>query len=64
MKRVNAPGDAESFVWSETLNGDVTLTSLVTHRLLRAAGDASKADAAGPKPDRKDGVSLVWRVAN
>ena len=64
LAHVDAPGDAETFVWSETLNGDVTLTSLVTHRLVRAAGDASKADAAGPKPDRRDGVSLIWKAAD
>lgn len=64
LKRVERPADAESFVWSETLNGDVTLTSLVTHCLVRAAGDASKADAVGPRPDRRDGVSLTWKPAD
>lgn len=55
------PGDAGTFQWTENLYGDLNLLSLGTHRLVRfdEAGGAF-ADAPGPKPDRKDGVSLVW----
>jgi hypothetical protein len=56
-----APGNAESFQWSETPNGDLVLMSLATNRFLRidAPGGRIVADSAGPLPDGSDGVRFV-----
>lgn len=56
------PGDAETFQWIDLQRGDLVLMSLATHRYLfadPAKDGAVSADARGPRPDRKDGVS--WR---
>jgi hypothetical protein len=55
------PGDAESFQWIETPNGDLVLMSLATNRFLRvdAPGGRIVADSAGPLPDGSDGARFV-----
>jgi xylan 1,4-beta-xylosidase len=57
-----SPGDAESFQWIETPNGDLVLMSLATMRFLRIdrATRRISADAAGPLPDGSDGVRFRW----
>jgi beta-xylosidase len=59
------PGDSETFQWTETPYGDLILLSLSTHRHLRMEPGTGRifADSPGPKPDRKDGVSLGWKAA-
>jgi beta-xylosidase len=58
------PGKSESFQWMETPSGELILMSLATDRYLRIAADGSIiADAAGPKPDGKDGVRFVWQFS-
>lgn len=61
--KAGAPGDSETFQWTENVYGDLNLLSLATHRHLRfdAASGAVFADSPGPKPDRKDGSCLVWK---
>jgi beta-xylosidase len=56
------PGAAQSFQWMETPTGELVLMSLVTNRFLRVDGTAGalRADSAGPAPDGKDGVRLMW----
>ena len=56
------PGQAETFQWMETLNGDTILLSLVTDRYLQAGQDGISANWPGPKPDRKDDSCFVWRA--
>jgi len=53
-----APGDAESFQWMETPNGDLVLMSLATNRFLRIDVKSGRivADSAGPLPDGSDGT--------
>jgi len=55
------PGDAESFQWMETPNGDVVLMSLVNHRFLRIDPKTRRvtADSPGPLPDGSDGVRFA-----
>ncbi len=57
------PGDAESFQWIETPNGDLVLMSLATHRFLRIdpATRRIMADSPGPLPDGSDGVRFAIR---
>jgi hypothetical protein len=57
-----APGDAESFQWIETPNGDLVLMSLATHRFLRIDPATRRivADSPGPLPDGSDGVRFKW----
>ncbi len=59
----NAPGDAESFQWIETPNGDLVLMSLATHRFLRIDPATRRivADSPGPLPDGSDGVRFAIR---
>ncbi len=59
----NAPGDAESFQWIETPNGDLVLMSLATHRFLRIDPATRRivADSTGPLPDGSDGVRFAIR---
>ncbi len=56
-----APGEAETFQWTENVYGDVNLLSLTTHRHLRVEPSTASAfaDSPGPKPNRKDGTCLV-----
>jgi hypothetical protein len=46
----------------ETLDGDVVLLSLRTHRYLRVdpATRAVTADSPGPLPDGSDGTRFTW----
>jgi hypothetical protein len=56
------PGNAQSFQWIETPNGDLVLMSLETNRFLRI-DPASKrivADSPGPAPDGSDGARFGW----
>lgn len=57
-----APGDAETFQWTETPYGDLVLLSVATHRLLRAdpAGATVTADHPGPAADGRDGSCFRW----
>ena len=57
------PGDAESFQWIETPNGDVVLMSIATHRFLRIDPATRRviADSPGPLPDGSDGVRFAVR---
>lgn len=63
--RPGSPGDAQTFQWMETLDGDLILMSLATHRYLRVDPATAKitADSPGPRPDGKDGVRLRWSPA-
>lgn len=58
----HAPGDAESFQWIETPNGDLVLMSLATHRFLRIDPEGQRivADSPGPLPDGSDGARFGW----
>lgn len=56
-------GEASLFQWQDMLRGDLMLMSLATHRYLFAdpfARSLASADAAGTRPDRKDGACFVW----
>jgi hypothetical protein len=57
------PGEAETFQWIETPDGDLALMSLVNHRFLRLdpANRRVIADAPGPLPDGSDGSRFRWR---
>jgi hypothetical protein len=56
-------GDAETFQWMETFDGDLILMSLSTTRYLRLdPGGRMLADSPGPRPDGQDGVRLRWRA--
>jgi hypothetical protein len=61
--RGGEPGEAETFQWMETLDGDLILMSLATKRYLRVdpAGRVL-ADSPGPRPDGNDGVRWRWRA--
>jgi beta-xylosidase len=61
--RRGQPGEAETFQWMETFDGDLILMSLATKRYLRVDPAGSVlADSAGPRPDGQDGVRFRWRV--
>lgn len=56
-------GAASTFQWQDMLKGDLMLMSLYTHRYLFVdpnAGSLCSADAAGARPDRKDGSCFMW----
>jgi len=58
-------GDASLFQWQDMQRGDLMLLSLFTHRFLFAdpfAESLCAANAAGTRPDRKDGVCFSWAV--
>jgi len=58
-------GDASTFQWQDMLRGDLMLMSLKTHRYLFADPNArslTSADAAGCRPDRKDGSCFAWKI--
>jgi len=60
-------GDASLFQWQDMLKGDLMLMSLATHRYLFAdpgARSLAAADAAGTRPDRKDGACFTWKLVN
>ncbi|MEO5681314.1 MAG: glycoside hydrolase 43 family protein [Chitinophagaceae bacterium] len=60
-------GDASLFQWQDMLQGDLMLMSLATHRYLfadPAAKSLCSADAAGTRPDRKDGTCFVWKLVS
>jgi hypothetical protein len=59
------PGEAESFQWIETPNGDLVLLSLATSRFLRIDPVTRRvvADSPGPLPDGSDGVRFRWELA-
>jgi beta-xylosidase len=58
-------GDASLFQWQDMLKGDLMLMSLSTHKYLFAdpgAKSLTSADAAGTRPDRKDGACFFWTI--
>jgi len=57
------PSAAETFQWSHTLAGELTLLSLSTNRYLRVdlSSGALRADSPGPRPDNLDGTRFEWR---
>ncbi|MDB5277870.1 MAG: glycosyl hydrolase, family 43 [Ferruginibacter sp.] len=58
-------GDASLFQWQDMLRGDLMLMSIATHRYLFADPNAkslTSADAAGTRPDRKDGSCFTWQI--
>jgi hypothetical protein len=61
-----APGEAESFQWIETPNGDLVLMSIETHRFLRIDPSTKliAADSPGPEPGGKDGVRFLWKLSH
>ena len=64
--RAGPPGQAETFQWIETFDGELTLLSLESNRYLRmdeTRGGQVFADSPGPRADGKDGVRLQWRPA-
>jgi hypothetical protein len=62
--RRGGPGQAETFQWIETFDGELTLMSLASNRFLRVdpADGRILADSPGPRPDGKDGVRFEWRA--
>jgi hypothetical protein len=62
--RRGEPGNAESFQWMESFDGDLLLMSLSTNRFLRVDPSTGRtiADSAGPRPDGSDGVRFRWEV--
>jgi hypothetical protein len=62
--RRGEPGNAESFQWMESFDGDLLLMSLSTNRFLRVDPSTGRtiADSAGPRPDGSDGVRFRWQV--
>ena len=56
------PGPDQTFQWIETFTGELILMSLSTNRYVRLEGDTGvlRADAAGPVPNRRDGVRWRW----
>jgi xylan 1,4-beta-xylosidase len=62
--RRESPGQAETFQWTETFSGDLTLMSLASYRDLRVepANGRILADSPGPRPDGRDGVRFQWRI--
>jgi xylan 1,4-beta-xylosidase len=60
-------GDASVFQWQDMLRGDLMLMSLATHKYLFADPNARSlvsADAAGARPDRKDGSCFAWQIVD
>jgi xylan 1,4-beta-xylosidase len=58
-------GEASLFQWQDMLRGDLMLMSLATHKYLFADPNArslTSADAAGARPDRKDGSCFTWQI--
>ena len=62
--RQGTPGQAETFQWIETFDGEVTLMSLASNRFLRVdlADRRLLADSPGPHPDGQDGVRFLWHT--
>lgn len=61
--RRGASGEAETFQWMETFDGDLILMSLATKRYLRVdPGGRLVADSPGPRPDGQDRVRFRWQV--
>lgn len=61
FKQADMPGKAQTFQWMTSLNGDLMLMSLLTHRYLRlAAAAAIKADAPGAGPELSGDARLRW----
>ncbi len=58
------PTEAETFQWVENVYGDLMLMSLTSHRHLRLDTETgvAGADHPGPKPNRKDGSCLTWKI--
>ena len=60
-------GEASLFQWQDGLQGDLMLMSIATHKYLFAdphAKSLCSADAAGTRPDRKDGSCFSWKVVD
>jgi hypothetical protein len=52
------------FEWQDMLKDDLMLMSLYTHRYLFVdpySGSLCSADAAGGRPDRKEGACVNWQ---
>ena len=63
--RRGTAGDAETFQWMETFDGDLILMSLATKRYLRLdPGGRLLADSPGPRPDGQDGVRWQWQTSS
>ncbi|MGC4044651.1 MAG: glycoside hydrolase 43 family protein [Armatimonas sp.] len=57
------PTDAETFQWIETIQGELTLLSLATHRYLCISAEGIiSADHTGPQRNRKDTCHLRWKI--
>lgn len=59
--------DAESFQWINLMRGDTALMTLVNHRYLATKPNQPGpvlANATGPTPARKGGVSFKWKVVD
>jgi len=55
---------AETFQWIETLNGDLTLMSLATHRYLRVDFNTGAPMATvPPRTQRTEGVRFDWHAS-
>ena len=56
-----APGEGETFQWTEMPHGDVLLLSLTSHRHLCVGKDGMvAADAPGAQADHANGASFTW----
>lgn len=62
--RRGTPGQAETFQWIETFDGELTLMSLSSNRFLRVSPEDGRilADSPGPHPNGQDGVRFVWHA--
>jgi hypothetical protein len=62
--RAGNPTTGETFQWIETLYGDVSLLSMVTHRYLRVDATSGVLSAVhlGPEPGRRDGAQFRWEM--
>ena len=61
------PGDAESLQWINLMRGDTALMTLVNHRYLATKPKEPgvvTANATGPTPARKGGVSFKWKAVD
>jgi hypothetical protein len=64
--RGRQPGEAETFQWVHLMRDDHMLMSLTNHRYLgsSSAPGAVTVTTTGPRPDRRSGAELRYRMSN
>lgn len=58
-------GQASTFQWEDTLQGDIMLLALASHRYLAIdphAGSLCSAAAPGARPDHQAGACFIWQL--